>query len=416
MTEMNKRAFNVVVWGATGFTGQLVAEYLIKRYGGDALELALGGRSREKLEAVRAGLAQSEPGAAELSLLVGDSFDAASLDAIAAQTRVVCSTVGPYAKYGAELVAACVRHGTSYCDLAGEVQFMRRMIDAHHEAAKQSGARIVHACGFDSIPSDLGTLLLQQASEERHGAACSRVKLFAGEMKGSFSGGTFASILNLLDEAKRDRTIRRIVGDPYALCPDGERQGPDGPDPMRVRHDRDLGMWVGPFLMAAANSRVVRRSHALLGHPWGRDFRYSEEASFGHGAKGLARATATAGGLAALVAAASVPATRALLERKLPKPGEGPSRAEREAGYFVTRLVGSGRDAGGQPVRVRVRVEGHADPGYGETAKMLGESAVCLALDSDQLEAGGGVLTPASAMGLRLVERLRDAGMQFDVQ
>ncbi len=413
MTEQRRR-FDVVVWGATGFTGQLVAEYLLGQYPDGALRIGLGGRSRQKLESVRAALARQSPAAAELPLLVGDSFDAASLDEIASQTRVVCTTVGPYAKYGAELVAACVRHGTHYCDLAGEVQFIRRMIDAHHEAAKQSGARIVHCCGYDSIPSDLGTLLLEDAMRERHGSVCREVKLFAGESKGAMSGGTIASMFNLVDEARRDRAVRRVLADPYALNPEGERNGPDGPDPMGVRFDKDLRMWVGPFLMAAINSRVVRRSNALSGYAYGRDFRYSEEMSFGRGAKGMLMATAFAGGLAGFMLAANLRATRALLERKLPKPGEGPSREKREAGYFVTRLIGRGDDAQGRPVLLRVKVQGQRDPGYGETARMLGESAACLALD--ELDSSGGILTPATAMGMQLVQRLRDIGMRFAVE
>ncbi len=413
MSGNGRPVLDVVVWGATGFTGQLVAEYLVEHYPDGALRLGLGGRNRDKLEAVRAKLAIAHPSAAELPLLVGDSFDAASLDAMASRTRVVCTTVGPYAKYGAELVAACVRHGTAYCDLTGEVQFIRRMIDAHHDAAKKSGARIVHCCGYDSLPSDLGTFVLQEAMGERHGSVCSQVKLFA-RTKGGMSGGTVGSILNLLDEARRDRSVRRILADPYALNPDGERRGPDGPDPMRVRRDRDIGMWVGPFLMAGINTRVVRRSNALFGYRYGRDFRYSEEMSFGRGARGLARASAFTGGLAGLMATANVGWMRALLERKLPSPGEGPSREEREAGYFISRLIGKGTDAAGRPAELRVRVEGHSDPGYGETAKMLGESAACLALD--ELDKGGGILTPASAMGTRLVRRLRDAGMAFNVE
>lgn len=413
--SQKSRELDVVVWGATGFTGELVAGYLLDHYGDGALRIALAGRSRARLEALRARLATRHPGAAALPLLLGDSFDAASLDALASQARVVCSTVGPYAKYGAKLVAACVHRGTDYCDLTGETPFIRRMIDAHHEAARQSGARIVHCCGYDSIPSDLGTLMLEDTMRERHGSVCSRVQLFAGESKGGMSGGTIASMLNIIDEARRDHEVRRILGDPYALNPEGERHGPDGRDSMRVRFDRDLEMWVGPFVMAAINTRIVRRSNALLGYPWGRDFRYSEEMSFGRGAKGLAAATAVAGGVAALVVAASVRPTRALLERALPSPGEGPDRAAREAGYFVTRLVGTGEDASGRRVQLRARVEGRSDPGYGETTKMLGESAACLALDGARLASRGGILTPASAMGMRLVERLRAAGMLFEV-
>ncbi len=409
------RRFDLVLWGATGFTGRLVAQYLVENYGETDLRLALGGRDLAKLEGVRADLARIRPEAAELPLLTGDSFEVSSLRAIASQAEVVCTTVGPYAKYGAGLVEACVEEGTDYCDLTGETPFIRRMIDAHHTRAVQTGARIVHCCGFDSIPSDLGTWMMYRAMEER-GAELREVAFYAGESRGGFSGGTVASMLNLMEEAKKDPSVRRILRDPYALNPEGERQGPDGPDPMKVRFDRKLGMWVGPFLMAAINSRVVRRTNALLGYPYGRGFRYSEQMSFGRGPKGFAMATAVSAGLAVFVTAASIDPLRKLLARKvLPKPGEGPSREERESGFFVARLVAGGRMGAGKTVELRGRVEGHKDPGYGETAKMLSESALCLVLDGAALEAPGGVGTPASILGDRLLERLRAAGMIFEV-
>ena len=410
------RRFDIVLWGATGFTGRLVAEYLVEHYGDTDLRLALGGRNLAKLEGVRAELARLCPPAADLPLLIGDSFDVPSLRAIASQTEVVCTTVGPYGKYGAGLVEACVEEGTDYCDLTGETPFIRRMIDSHHDRAVQTGARIVHCCGFDSIPSDLGTWMMFRAMEEQ-GAELGEVAFYAGESHGGFSGGTVASILHLLEEARRDPGVRAVLSDPYALNPEGERSGPDGPDPMTVHFDRRLRMWVGPFLMAAINSRVVRRTNALLGYPYGRSFRYSERMSFGKGPKGLLRATAVATGLAAFVAAASIGPTRRLLAQKvLPKPGEGPSREERERGFFVVRLIASGRTGDGQAVELRGRVEGRKDPGYGETAKMLAEAALCLALDGAELDAPGGVRTPASTMGDRLLERLRAASMLFEVR
>ena len=403
------REYDVVLWGATGFTGRLVAEYLVETYLRPAdhpakLRLAVAGRDRAKLEEVARAI-----GASELPILIGDSFDAPSLDSLAARTEVVISTVGPYARYGAELVAACVRHGTDYCDLTGETQFVRRMIDAHHEEAAKTGARIVHCCGYDSVPSDLGTLMVQEAMFARHGVYAGEVKMAAGESKGGLSGGTFASMLQLLDELKENPRLRHLLGDPYALNPEGIR-GDDRRDQTGVRYDGDLGMWTAPFIMAGINTRVVRRSHALLGLPWGKTFRYSEVASTGTGPKGLARAVALAGGVGAFMALVMLPLTKPFIVRKLPAPGEGPSRDHRERGYFKTRLLALGNGK-----RVRGLVAGFKDPGYGSTAIMLGESAMCLLLDGPELSQGGGVWTPASCMGMRLVDRLRAAGMTFDV-
>lgn len=401
------REFDIVLWGATGFTGGLVADYLARQYlGGDTgLRLALAGRSKEKLE----GVAQ-QIDAPPLPILIGDSFDAESLDAIASRTEVVISTVGPYAKYGAELVAACVRNGTDYCDLTGETQFVRRMIDAHHEEATRTGARIVHCCGYDSIPSDLGTLMVQEEFMRRHGTYASEVKMAAGEMSGALSGGTFASMMNILDELKENPSLRKVLGDPYALNPEGVR-GPDKGDQKGVRFDPDLDMWTAPFIMAAINTRIVRRSHALLGLPWGKDFRYSEVMSTGKGASGLSRAVAFTAGIVAFMGAIAFPLTRPLVEKRLPSPGEGPSEEERAKGYFKTRLVALGD---GQTVRGLVADD--RDPGYGSTAVMLSESALCLALQSAEIRAEGGILTPASAMGMPLIERLRAAGMTFEVR
>ncbi len=401
------REFDIVLWGATGFTGRLVADYLVRHYleGDTKLRLALAGRNKDKLEGVARDI-----GAPPLPILIGDSFDAESLDAIASRAEVVISTVGPYAKYGAGLVAACVKNGTDYCDLTGETQFVRKMIDAHHEQAKQTGARIVHCCGYDSIPSDLGTLMVQEAFQDRYGKYASEVKMAAGEMSGSFSGGTFASMMNIVDELKEDPSLRKVLGDPYALNPKGVR-GPDKGDQTGVRFDEDLDMWTAPFIMAAINTRIVRRSHALLGLPWGEDFRYSEVMSTGKGASGLTRALTFTAGMVGFMGAMAFPLTRPLVEKRLPSPGEGPSEEAREKGYFKTRLVAldDGRE-------VRGLVADDRDPGYGSTAVMLSESALCLLLDGTELGLQGGVLTPASAMGMPLIERLRKAGLTFEVK
>ena len=401
------REFDIVLWGASGFTGKLVAEYLVRNYvGGDTgLRLALAGRNEEKVRAVAA-----EVGAPDLPVLVGDSFDGASLDALASKAEVVITTVGPYAKYGAEMVAACVRNGTDYCDLTGESHFIRSMIDAHQEEAEKTGARIVCSCGFDSIPSDLGTLMMQEAFKERHGRYASQVKLAAGKMSGGPSGGTIASMTNMVDEVKANPSVRKVLGDPYALNPKGVR-GPDKGDQNGVRYDKDFGTWTGPFLMAGINTRVVRRSHALLGSPWGDDFRYSEVMSTGTGPKGWARAASFAGGIGALLAGLAFDPTRRLIEKRLPSPGEGPSQEARDNGFFTLRLV-----ALGDGKVVRGLVADQRDPGYSSTAVMLAESALCLVLEGAELDAPGGIRTPASTMGMRLVDRLGAAGLRFEVQ
>jgi len=413
-TARGARTHQLVLLGATGFTGRLVAEYLLA-HGPPDLRWALAGRNRRKLEAVRDELAQRFDLARDLPIVVADSTDRAAMDVLAASTDVVCTTVGPYARLGGALVGACAAAGTDYCDLTGEVHFIRRMIDAHHDEARASGARIVHCCGFDSIPSDLGTLMVTDALVER-GARPEQVTFYAGEARGGASGGTIASMLALLDEARKDRDTRRILGDPYALNPAGHRDGPDGSDQTGVRWDPELGMWTGPFVMAAVNTRVVRRSHALRGFPFGEGFRYAEVASTGKGVGGLARASVLAGGLAGFVLATGAGPLRRTLEKRLPSPGEGPDADARARGYFVIRLIAKGRREDGGEETVRGRVEGTSDPGYGETAKMIGEAALCLALDGDRIPEQGGVLTPATAMGQTLLERLRVAGMTFDVQ
>jgi short subunit dehydrogenase-like uncharacterized protein len=409
--------FDVVVLGATGFTGRLVAEYLARSQDSHRARWALAGRDLKKLEEVRRGLASLTPSCAELPLLVADAKDPASLDALVPRTRVVCTTVGPYARYGNDLVAACARAGTDYCDLTGEVQWMRRTIDAHHEQARATGARIVHTCGFDSIPSDLGVLMMQEHMREKHGGHLGSVRLYMGPMRGGASGGTVASMLQALDEVMADPSVRRIVANPRALDPDPRQpRNPAERDVATVRYSQEAGQWTGPFVMASVNTRVVRRSHALLGYPWGRDFLYTEVAGYGGGVKGLARATSMTTGLGGALLALQVKPLRKLLQAKvLPAPGQGPSAEERERGYFVAQLLGEGTSPRtGREVRLKGKVAAKGDPGYAATARMLSESALSLAFDV--IPAQGGVLTPAACMGMRLVERLRKAGMTFEVK
>jgi short subunit dehydrogenase-like uncharacterized protein len=397
------RKYEVVLFGATGFVGRLTAQYLAGR-GGSELRWALAGRDARKLEQLRRELGPAGP-----DVLVADASDRASLDAIAVAAKVVVTTVGPYMLYGRELVASCAEHGTDYCDLTGEVTFMEETVRLHHDRAKQSGARIVHACGFDSIPSDLGTLLVQKAAGERHGRPCREVKFLLQKARGGFSGGTFASMFTLVEQASKDRGLRRMLADPYSLNPPGSERGLDGRDQTGARYDAQAGTWTAPFLMSLSNTRVVRRSNALLGLPYGKDFRYSEVTATGRGPGGAILAAAVAGGTGALFGAAGWAPTRGLLKRLLPKPGEGPSERARERGEFWVRLLGLG-----DGFTLEARVGGKGDPGYNQTAKMLSESAVCLAREVPEVK--GGVLTPASCLGEKLLTRLRAAGMTFEVE
>ncbi|MEM9057187.1 MAG: saccharopine dehydrogenase NADP-binding domain-containing protein [Pseudomonadota bacterium] len=417
-TDATQPEFDLVVWGATGFTGRLVAAYLLERYGvGGTLRWAMAGRSDSKLESVRGALADAHGDEAlKVPLIVADSHDRASLDALVSRTRVVCSTVGPFAKYGSALVAACVSHGTDYCDITGEVAWIRQMIDQHEREARQSGARIVHCCGFDSIPSDLGTFFVVNQMRDLHGQACAEVKLGVRRMSGEFSGGTIDSMLAMIERAKSDGELRRVLGNPYSLNPDGERKGPDRGDQKGLVHDEEFDAWTAPFVMAAINTRVVRRSNALLDYAYGKAFRYSEVTLTGRGLPGFASGAALSGGLGAFLVAASFSPTRKLMQSLvLPKPGEGPSESRRENGFFDIVVLGIG--AGPDRPTLRARVRGDRDPGYGSTSRMIGESAVCLALDRELLGVDGGFWTPASAFGDLLIERLAaSAGVTIELE
>lgn len=412
------RTYDVVVQGATGFTGRLTAEYLATRYGvgTPALRWALAGRSQAKLERTRAELAgQVGFDAKQLPLIVADAESEKDMQRLAAGTRVVCTTVGPYAKYGTPLIEACVAEATHYCDLTGEVQWMRRMIDAHHEAAREAAARIVHTCGFDCIPADLGVHFTQREMKSRHGVAASRIKMRVSGFAGGASGGTIASMLNMLEEAGDDRSIFQVLGHPYSLNPKSERTGPDSAEPTLPAYDEDFDRWTAPFVMGAIDTKVVRRTNALSGYAYGRDFRYDEAMLIGKGPGVLNFATAgvTALGMGLTMGAMAVGPIRRLVAPRLPAPGEGPDEETREKGYFELLFHAEHPEDRAKDLRVRVR--GDRDPGYGSTSKMLAESAVCLA--KDDLASEGGILTPAVAMGDALLERLqKSAGVQFEVQ
>lgn len=403
---------DIVVYGATSFVGRILARYLLEQYGvGRDVDWAIAARSSERLHELRAELG---PDAAQLPIIVAEATDTAALEGMCLRARVVISTVGPYALYGESLIAACVRTGTDYCDLTGEVQWIRRMVERYEAAARASGARIVHCCGFDSIPSDLGVAFVQQECRRRYGTTAHRVKMRVRAMRGGFSGGTAASLLNVAKEVRANPALRRELANPYSLCVDV----PNGADVRQpavsgAQFDADFGAWVAPFVMAAINTRIVHRSNALAAYAYGRDFRYDEAVSIGKGFKGRIAATGTALGLGAFMLASAIGPTRAFLERfVLPKPGEGPSPEAQRTGFFDLRF--HARCADGRVLRAKVT--GDRDPGYGSTAKMLGQAAACLAFDLRHGERRGGFWTPATLLGDRLIERLvAYAGLRFEV-
>ncbi|MDQ2621472.1 MAG: saccharopine dehydrogenase NADP-binding domain-containing protein [Actinomycetota bacterium] len=404
-----KREFDLVLFGASSFVGKLTAGYLAGA-APNGFRVALAGRSQEKLEEVRAGLTGT---ARDWPIVLADSSDEQSLKSMAESARVVVTTVGPYAKYGLPLVAACAEAGTDYADLTGETLFMRKSIDANHELAQRTGARIVHTCGFDSIPSDLGVLALHEAALAAGAGDLGQTTFVVEAMKGGASGGTIASMMGQLDESRNDRNARRLAADPYALSPDrGAEPDPKTErDAMGISRDPDTGDFLAPFLMASVNTRVVRRSNALLDWPYGKSFRYRELMKGGGGPLGAVKAGAITGGLAGLVAGLSFGPTRKVLDRVLPGPGEGPDEESREKGFFRIRI--STVTSSGQKFRVQIKAPG--DPGYNATAVMLGEAGLCLALDQAETPKITGVLTPATAMGEVLTDRLRAAGHSYEV-
>lgn len=407
--DTSSREFDAVLFGATGFTGQLVAECLAQS--SQPLRWALCGRSEDRLRGVRQALAKLNPRCADLPILQADASDAQSLLAVAAKTRVICTTVGPYMRYGLPMVAACAEQGTDYCDLTGEVPFMRTSIDRHNETAKQTGARILHACGFDSIPSDIGVLALHDFMRAR-GKALSAAHLFVKSMRGGASGGTLASMLNLLQDAVGDRSLRRLLANPYALVPDPDASRGRQPDLRSVAYDREAKEWTAPFVMGTVNTRVVHRSNALLDYPYGRDFRYSEVMGFGDSLRGMARASTAFAGMAGFAALGSNNSTRALLGRFLPKPGEGPTEEARRKGRW--RFDVRGFVAGSDRAQALLTLRGEGDPGYASTSRMLSE-VILLLIETHGNARQGGVQTPAAALGMPLVARLGRAGVQFDL-
>ena len=403
--------YHLIVFGATSFVGQLLTHYLFERHGANGhLRWAIAGRSESKLNEVRATLGAK---GATLPILLANADDESSLLALCQQTKVVVSTVGPYSLYGSPLVKVCAESGTDYCDLTGEAPWIAKMLAAHEETAKRTGTRIVHCSGFDSIPSDLGTYFLQKKSKEQFGQYCPRVKMRVKAMRGWLSGGTVASIIHIINEATKYPSTREMLMDPYSLCPPTQIKLPWQPNLKFASFDSDAKSWIFPFIMAAINTKIVQRSHALSGYAYGTDFVYDEAMMTGAGFKGRAAAMGAALGIAGAFSALVLPPTRMLMARYVvPKPGEGPTPEQQEKGFYDIRFIGQTKTG----ETLTVKVTGDRDPGYGSTCKILGEAAVCLALDITKTEKSGGFWTPSTLMGDQLIKRLTQyAGLSFKV-
>ena len=386
--------FDIVVYGATGFTGQLVAEYLAANYKADSgVKWAMAGRSLDKLKAVRDAIGAP----ADTPLIAADSADVGSLKAMVEQTRSVLTTVGPYQWYGNELIAACAASGTDYLDLCGEPVWMRQMIDRHEAEAKASGARILFSCGFDSVPFELGAFFVQEEARRAFGAPATRVKGRVREMRGTFSGGTAASGRATFEAVSRDLSLVAILNDHFALTPGfkGVKQ-PKGNKPV---YEEDMQSWTAPFTMALINTRNIHRSNMLMGFPYGKDFVYDEMVLTGPGEQGEANAKK----VMAMNSEKTGPNAR--------RPGEGPSKEEQENGLYDLLYVAVAPDGR----EVRISVKGDRDPGYGSTSKIISECAVCLLRDAPDVPAG--FWTPGAAMRSKLIRRLADhAGLTFAVE
>ncbi|MBB6644890.1 saccharopine dehydrogenase NADP-binding domain-containing protein [Halobellus ruber] len=401
--------YDIVVWGATGFAGQLVAKHLTSHYPAAELSVALGGRNESQLRRLAEELTD-ESDREQIAVVVGDATDPASLGKIAGQTKVICTTVGPYTTYGTPLVEACIEAETDYCDLTGEINWVREMIDRYHDDAVAADVKIVHSCGFDSIPSDLGVNLLQSYATEEFGDACEFVRIYLEEGEGGVSGGTLASAAELFEAAATDPIARETVSNPYSLAPPGERCGVDTGEQRRPQRDSIRSIWTAPSPMAAVNERVIRRSNALLEYPWGREFRCTEVIPTGSGIGGAAAAGGIALGLGVGTAAMKSRVLRRGLRRFVfPEPGTGPSEAKRKSGHFLVRVIGRGTTTDG-PFTVASEIGAELDPGYGATARMLGEAGMCLLRGETESPLDGGILTPASGIGDPLGDRLRDVG------
>ena len=401
-TSRENREFDVIIWGASGFTGRIATNYMHAQYGDGNISWAIAGRNEAKLDSVR--------NQRDIDVLIANSDDEESLKELVQKTKVLLTTVGPYSKYGSKLVATCAEYGTDYCDLTGESLWMREMISAYDESARNSGARIVHTCGFDSIPSDIGVYFLQKEMIARHGVPARHIKFRLRTAKGGMSGGTADSGLAMVEKVEKDKNLRSQLTDPYLL--NNNFRGADGPDRISPFYDEDFDSWVAPFVMGPINTRVVRRSAELLGDMYGSNFRYDEGILTRGGPTGFLGATGIGLATGLAMATLAAPPTRRIIKRLIPKPGEGPSEQDQERGFFEIELKAKHPDD--ESLDLRAIVKGDKDPGYGSTAKMIVESA--LALAHDDIKKSGGFWTPASVIGDQLLQRLPlHAGVTFEL-
>jgi saccharopine dehydrogenase (NAD+, L-glutamate forming) len=408
-----KRPYAVLLYGATSFVGQITAHYLTeflsntKDKEGSDVTWAIAGRDEAKLNELQSKLGST------VDIILANSDDADSLDEMTKQTQVIISTVGPYLKYGEPLIKSCTTHGTDYVDLTGEAIFIKDMMDKYQDAAKQSGARIVNSCGFDSIPSDLGVYFTQTQAEKKFGRACDVIHMRVKAAKGGLSGGTIASMATIFEEVGKDKSRRKQVANPYLLNDDKDAPNVRQANVSKPEYDSEHKRWLAPFVMASINTRIVHRTNQLLGYEYGRDFKYDEAMWMQDGVKGQLSSYAMSAGLFGFATAMMVKPSRELLAKHvLPKSGSGPSAEEQANGYFDIRLFGetANKDT------INTKVTGDKDPGYGSTSRMLAQAALCLAQDISKEEVGGGFWTPASAMGNHLLARLEEhAGLSFEV-
>lgn len=423
---MNQSKYDLVLFGATSFVGKLTARYLYRLYGvngqggsiqDEPLNWAIAARSAAKLDELSESLGLA---ASHLPKLIVNADNIEQLRAMCQQTNLVISTVGPYALYGELLIRACVENGTDYCDLTGEVQWVRRMINNYQQQAEESGARIVNCCGFDCVPSDMGVYFLQQQAQQRFQHYCKQVSMRVKTVKGGFSGGTLASLFNVVKEASHDPQLRRELKDPYSLCPEGFPKTTAQHPINFASYDEDFHSWLAPFVMAAVNERIVFRSNALaIQHPewqslpnYGTDFQYNEAILTADKFTGRCIASSAASFTVLFTLGVAFPPTRWALEKLLPSPGTGPSETVQENGFFDLRFFG--RTDQGETIMVKVT--GDKDPGYAGTAKILGQTAVCLVKDISKSEKPGGFWTTATLFDQRLLDRLQNnAGIKFEV-
>ena len=411
-SNSDERPYAVVLYGATSFVGQITAHYLAEFLANNknkngAVTWAIAGRDQEKLNELQSNLDS------KVDIIIANSDDAASLDVMTKQTQVIISTVGPYLKYGEPLIKSCVDNGTDYVDLTGEAIFIKDMMDKYQEAAKQSGARIVNSCGFDSIPSDLGVYFTQKQAAAKFDSACDVIHMRVKAAKGGLSGGTIASMATIFEEVGQDKSRRKQVANPYLLNDDKYTPKVRQNNVSKPEYDSEHKRWLAPFVMASINTRIVHRSNQLLGYEYGRDFKYDEAMWMKDGLKGKLSSYAMSAVLLGFATAMIIKPSRELLSKHvLPKSGSGPSSEDQENGYFDIRLFGqtAKKDS------IATKVTGDKDPGYGSTSRMLSQAALCLAQDISKEEVDGGFWTPASAMGDKLLTRLEEhAGLSFEV-